>query len=413
MTTVTPDGRATARHKKEQEMRHKTTRTRGRIPQVGALVAAVVLALVATGCGSSGSSGSSSSTAGTSDEAKQALEAAYTGDTGTPPTKSTTPKSGVTAWVISCGQSVPSCVTPTKAIVEAAKAVGWTAKICDGKLSPDGWGTCMDQATSSGADVVFPVGIDCASIQKPFQEATKAGVAIVGAGGADCTSTGGKTSYMATERLELSKASDQFETWWKNAGKTVADYLIGSTDAKAKVLELKFTSPVWGPWLTEGFEAEIKTCSGCEIVGSVDIANEDFGTTSAVDKFTAALQKYTDANAVYVPVGGWMTQGFASAVKSSGRMDDLVVASGFGDESTMDLIRKGDQGLNAALGYATTWGSYGSVDEAIRVLNGEDPVVEGDGYQMVDADHNMPSSGDYVGGDVDYKAKYLKLWGVS
>ncbi|MFT4265163.1 MAG: substrate-binding domain-containing protein [Nocardioides sp.] len=387
-------------------MRLKSTAVhRAAAPAVIAMVAVIALA----GCSSSSDSSSSSSGATTS-EAKAALEAAYQGYTGTVPTTPTTPKAGVSAWVISCGQQVPSCATPTASIEEAATKAGWDVKVCDGQLSPDGWSTCLDQATAAKADVVMPIGIDCASIQNSFEQASAAGVKIVGAGGADCTSTGGSTSYMATERLQLADTSIQ--EYWEKAGATAANYLIGTSDGKAKILELKFTSPVWGPWLTAGFEKQIESCADCEIVGTIDIANEDFGTTSAVDKFTAALSKYTDADSIYVPVGGWMSQGFAAAVKASGRADSLTVVSGFGDSSTMDLIRKGNSGLTAALGYATEWGAYGSVDEAIRVVNGEDPVVEGDGFQVVDADHNLPDSGDYDGG-VDYKAEYLKLWGVA
>jgi len=113
---------------------------------------------------------------------------------------------------------------------------------------------------------------------------------------------------------------------------------------------------------------------------------------------------------VYVAIGGWMPAGFAQAIQSSGRSDQLNVISGFGDAANMDIIRN-NGGQDAVLGYATPWGAYGSVDEAIRVLNGEQPVVEGDGMQVVDKDHNLPDSGDYTG-DVDYKAAYQKAWGI-
>lgn len=106
-----------------------------------------------------------------------------------------------------------------------------------------------------------------------------------------------------------------------------------------------------------------------------------------------------------------MLQGFSQAVMSSGRFSQLSVASGFGDSSNMDLIRNG-QGQGAAVGYASAWGAYGSVDTAIRVINAEKPLVQGDGMQMVDKDHNMPASGDYTG-NVDFKSAYKKAWGVS
>ncbi len=87
------------------------------------------------------------------------------------------------------------------------------------------------------------------------------------------------------------------------------------------------------------------------------------------------------------------------------------MTSGFGDAANMDLIR-GGQGQGAAVGYATQWGAYGSVDTAIRVVNGEKAVVQGDGMQMVDKDNNMPATGDYTG-NVDFKSAYKKIWGIS
>ena len=78
----------------------------------------------------------------------------------------------------------------------------------------------------------------------------------------------------------------------------------------------------------------------------------------------------------------------------------------------MELIRS-NAGQNGVLGYATAWGAWGSVDEAIRIMNGEQPVVEGDGFQMVDADHNLPGAGEDYQGDVDFESAYKALWGLS
>jgi ribose transport system substrate-binding protein len=372
-----------------------------------AVLAVALVAMVAAGC-SQGSADESAVREATNDTAKEALEAAFAGTTGTTPTTPTAPKKGVKVWVVSCGQQVPSCATPVAGAMEAAKLVGWEAKTCDGQLNPDGWGNCVRQAVSAGADVILPVGIDCASIQQPFEEAKQAGVKVVGAGGADCDATGGEALW-ATERLQVEGLS--IEDYWKQAGATVAQYLIGSTDAEAKVLEVKFTDPLWGGWLSEGFNTELATCEDCEVVDTLEMANNDFVSGTATDKFSAALQKATGANAVFVPVGGWMPTGFAQAVVASGRQADLVVGTGFGDAANMELIRT-NGGQNGVLGYATEWGAWGSIDEAIRVMNGEEPVVEGDGFQMVDADHNLPAEGEDYQGNVDFKSEYKKLWGV-
>jgi ribose transport system substrate-binding protein len=375
----------------------------------GALAASVIALTALTACeGAVSSSNDDDSDAPASSEAQEALDAAYEGVTGTPPTEPTTPKDGVNLWVVSCGEQIPSCSTPTAGVEEAAKAVGWDVNTCDGQLNPTGWGNCIRQATSAGADVVIPIGIDCVAVEAPMQAAVAKGVTLIGGGASDCTAAGGK-SLLATERLQLPDTTIQ--QYWELNGKLQAQWLIGKTDGKAKVMLLNFTDPIWGPWLTKGFTTELETCDECEIVETLDMANNDFVSNTAAQKFSSALLASPDVNAISVPVGGWMGTGLSQAIQASGRAADLAVSSGFGDASTMDLIR--DAGYEfGALGYASQWGSYGSVDEAIRVLNGEEPVVEGDGFQMVDKDNNLPESGDYQG-DVDFKAEYLALWGVA
>ncbi|MCL6732271.1 sugar ABC transporter substrate-binding protein [Streptomyces neyagawaensis] len=373
-----------------------------------AAFAVMVMALLSACSTTPTPTAASASSGSKNDEATKALAAAYKGVTGTPPTVPTKPRAGVSLWVVSCGQQVPSCSTPVAGVQKAAKAVGWKVKMCDGQLNPTGWGNCIRQAASAKADVVIPVGIDCVAVQAPMQEAVKAGTKIIGGGGSDCDAAGGK-KLMASERLELPDTT--IEQYWKLNGKLQADWLIGKTGAKAQVLLLNFTDPIWGPWITAGFEAELKTCADCKIVQKLDLSNNDVVTNTMAQKFSSALLKNPSVNAVSIPVGGWMQAGLSQAVQSSGRAAKLNVSSGFGDASTMDLIR--DSGFAfGAMGYASQWGSYGSVDTAIRILNGEKPQVQGDGFQMVDKDKNLPASGDYQGG-VDYKSQYRKLWGLS
>jgi ribose transport system substrate-binding protein len=385
--------------------------------RLGSLAAFVVLGVVALSACGSGSSATTSGAGGASGGASSGasggaaaadLAAAYKGATGTPPTASVKAKVGVKLWVVSCGQQVPSCATATAGAMEAGKLVGWTVSMCDGQLNPGGWGNCIRQAASAHADVVIPIGIDCVSVQAPMQEAAAAGTKIIGGGGADCDAAGGK-KVMASERLQLPDTS--IKEYWHLNGKLQADWLIGKTGGKAKVLLLNFTDPLWGPWITEGFKAELATCSGCSIAAQLDLSNNDQVSNQMAQKFSTALLQNPTVNAVSIPVGAWLQAGLAQAIQSSGRVATLQVSSGFGDAATMDLIRTAGFSFGA-LGYATQWGAYGSVDTAIRVLNGEQPVAEGDGFQMVDKSTNLPASGDYQGG-VDYKAEYKKAWGLS
>ncbi|WP_138757217.1 sugar ABC transporter substrate-binding protein [Modestobacter altitudinis] len=383
------------------------------IGAVLALVFAILLSAcsspseVASGSGSS-SAASSASGAPASGASQQALDTAYEGEIGTPPSTPTTPPAGVDLWVVSCGEQVPGCAVPTAAAREAGETVGWTVNVCDGQLNPNGWGTCVRQAISAGAKVIIPIGIDCPSVQQPFQEAKDAGITVVGGGGVDCDAAGGQALW-ASNRIELDGVAPQ--DYYELMGQLAADWLIGKTDGTAQVVQLNFTDAVWGKWMATGFSDEIATCDGCAIAATLDYSNQDVGSGTLPQKFSTALLQAPDANAVFFPVGGIVNVGLAQAVVASGRSADLQVVSGLGGGPNLDLIRN-DGGLDATVAIPAEWGAWGSVDTAIRALNGEEPQPQGSGVQVVDADHNMPETGQPFTGEVDYQAAYEKAWGV-
>ena len=83
--------------------------------------AAALLALGAlSGCGADDSNADSPSTSGstaaadsTQDAGAEAvgIDAAYAGFLGTPPTEPSKAPTGAKVWVVSCGESVPTCAT--------------------------------------------------------------------------------------------------------------------------------------------------------------------------------------------------------------------------------------------------------------------------------------------------------------
>lgn len=99
-----------------------------------AVAAILLLALATVGaCSSSSSTSTTTSAAGGSaaaGSAAQALDTAYKGVMGAPPTTPTKAKAGVNLWVVSCGESVPSCSTVTAAAMVAGQLVGCYADSC-------------------------------------------------------------------------------------------------------------------------------------------------------------------------------------------------------------------------------------------------------------------------------------------
>ncbi len=374
------------------------------IKRLTATIAIVAAAATLAAC-SSGSDASTSSSAPLSDAAQKALDAAYAGVgsdlADLAPVKAQGTKN---LYVVSCGEQVPNCADVSAAVKTAGEKVGWTATIADGKLNPEGFATAIRQAIAGGADIIVPIGIGCGVAQAAFQEAVTAGITVVGGGGVDDCDP----KLWASERLWLPDYTNQQQ--WEEFGKLQADYAYGKTNGDVKAVALNFTSQVWGPWITDGFKTRIEELGG-QVLTTVDVSDPENADGSYVQKVTTALLANPDANVLVGPVDGWFTNGLSAAIVSAGLDDKLLVIGRGGDAPALDLIRQGNAGLDATIGFATLWGAWGSVDTALRVLAGEEPVYIGESIQAVDKDHNMPSSGQYEG-TVDYKSKFEAAWGV-
>lgn len=372
-------------------------------------LAAVLSGLLALAACGQGAAARSSHAAGSGDAAAAGLATAYAGVLGKPPTELVEPTPGAKVWVVSCGEQVPTCSTPSEAAVAAAKAAGMSPTLCDGKLNPQGWSECIRQGISAASDGIILIGQDCASFQSALQEAAAAHIPTIGAGGNDCDVTGGTKLFTAT----LQNMPDMTnQEWYEKLGALQADWIVGKSDGHARVLSLHFTDAIWGGWIQDGFEAELKRCSACKIVGTLDVGNADVAGGQLPQKFSSALLKTPTANAVNVPLDGWFFAGLAQAVQSSGRSKDLNVIGAFGETGNLDFIRSGG-GEDATVAFSAAWDGWAGVDALIRVLRGQPVPPIGYGLQVVDADHNMPAKAEPFSYNptIDFAAAYRKAWG--
>jgi ABC-type sugar transport system substrate-binding protein len=124
----------------------------------------------------------------------------------------------------------------------AAKAAGWDAKLCDGRLSAQGSAACIRQGISGKATGIVVVGQDCNSFQAALQEAKAAGIPVIGDGGNDCDVTGGEKLYSAVVQTLPDLTAQQ---WWAKLGALQADWIIGKTGGNAGVLSLQYTDAIW------------------------------------------------------------------------------------------------------------------------------------------------------------------------
>jgi len=380
------------------------------ISKLGAAVAAVTLAFALGAC-SDGTETTDPTDPGTgtetelSAEAQAALDAAFAGiGSELADLEPSEPEAGLNFYVMSCGESNATCAAPAAAMVDAAEAAGWTGTIVDGKLSPEGFATAIRQAVAGGADVLVPVGISCSAAAAAFQEAHDAGVVIVGGGGQDDCDT----PLWDSERLWLEDAP--VPTTFHAIGKLQADYTFGKNNGDVKAVVVNMTSQPWGQLVTDAYSAELEALGSGEVLAQVDISDPESADGSYIQKIVGALQANPTVNSLVIPTDAYFVNGLAAAIDQAGLADQVVSVGGFGSEAALDMIRAGQPGITASVGQAQIWEAWGSIDTAIRVMNGQDPAYIGQSVQVVDADNNLPASGPYDG-SIDWKSKFLAAWG--
>ena len=394
-------------------MRSMTPRIKAR----GALSALLLASLALASCSSAtaenepaaDSSAGSSASASATPAGTDALAAAYEGTVGVPPVDAVSVPEDLMVWIVSCGQSQVTCSTPSQAAADAADAIGWQNSVCDGQLNPNGWANCIRQGVAADADVILVMGQDCSSFQGPLEEARAAGITTVGVGANDCDIDGGEPLYTGiTQKLE---GLDN-EQWWNKIGELQAAWLMGQTDGNVKLLEVTFADARFGPWISDGLNAGLADCDACEVVGTLQLSNQDAASGAMGQKLSTALLQAPDANAIAVPLDGWFLAGLSQAIVSSQRSDDLAVIGTFGQRSNLDLIASG-QGQDASVAFSLEWDGWAGVDTALRLLADQPIVPSGVGLQVVDATTNMPADGESFAYDpeIDFRQSYLEAWG--
>jgi ABC-type sugar transport system substrate-binding protein len=343
-------------------------------------------------------------------ESAALLAEAYAGTFQAPPSEPVALVEGLKLWHVSCGESVPTCSDPAAATLDAAATVGWDSTLCDGKLNPEGWGSCIRQGIAAGADVISLIGIDCAPVAGPLTEAAEAGIITIAVAARDCDQSGGDALFTAvTDYLP----DTSYEEWWKSVGAAQAKWIVGKNDGAAQALLLVFPDPAFGPIMVAGFEEEMAKHEDSSIVATLEIGNADVVSGALVQKFSTALLQNPEINSIVVPIDGWFLSGLAQAIESSGRSDQLAVIGALGSIPTFGLIAEGT-GQDATVTWSSSWDGFSVVDTALRVLADQEILPTGLGWQVVDAENNLPAPGQLFSFEpaVDFRAAYLAAWGI-
>ncbi|WP_181778985.1 sugar ABC transporter substrate-binding protein [Pseudonocardia pini] len=344
-------------------------------------------------------------------EVKASVEAAYNSKDVAPEGPSVTPLPNQSIWIVSCGEANVGCATPAKGALEAARAAGMTATVCDGNFGVgDAFNVCFRQAIAAGATGIVSL-IECPFIPAAYQAAKDAGIPVVSQA-FDCDDPNSKTPGAPLFSTKL-KWNAEYETtaeFRRASGELRADWSMYTTDGKAQAIMLDQQGAVGPRYISEGFTQRLATCTSCSVSDSIGFSAQDLQSGALKQMFSSSLAANPNANVVFAPYDPILTAAEApQALRATGRAQQTKVIGGDGYTPNLDLIRQGIQ--TADLAFDANWLGWGMVDTLIRVENGQEGIPMGLSYTLIDATHNLPPEGAAFTSKVDYRAAYLGMWG--
>lgn len=387
-------------------------------------VLAVVLAslmVVLAGCGSStknNDAGDSSAGEGVTQLAQDRLEMAYNGLFSEPQTDTPSPTPGKKVWVVVYDQSASFSQQHAEGARDAAKLLGWDVNIFDAKGDPNSALQGIRNAIAAKAEGIVLQFFDCNSIKSGVEQALAAGIKVVADQSVPCSPDiySAATVYLTGGYPGNDGSFDGYFQAWNRPS---ADWIAVKSGGKAKVIVVSQTDAQVTLTQTKGFVDELaEVCPGCEVVDTVKFTTPDLGQ-GLQQKIAQSLLQHPDATAIANTMGDYaQTGGIAGAALASGRSNKLLLPGGEGQPANIGMIRN-NQGQQTATCQNNAWNAYTAIDQLIRLFEGAKPATtSGNGFDLVDAEHNMPASGKGCspmkdGKVLDFAGLYKKVWGLS
>lgn len=383
----------------------------------GAIAAVLVALLIAAACSSSKttSTGNTSGTGGGdgSDQPAKAEAATQLAFKGTNRDVASTPRAAVkgkSVVVISAGQAASSSSVPSNGAVAAAKAIGWNVDLYDAKLDPSNYAPLVRQAIAANVNGIILDAIDCNTVKQPLEEAKAKGIAVVAIYAFDCTDSqaGGGTEALFSANINYGAKATDPDAFAGIYGADQANYIIADSQNKAKIIAIQDPEFTVLYWTLKGFSDTIENSGGSEIVSTLEVTVADLSNGQIVPKIQAEIVKHPEATWIKSPYTYVTTIGVAQALGANPNKIKVMGGEGFADE--LELIRNGK--ITAANIISSEWVGWASIDTMNSFFLGQEPADSGIGWTMVDKDHNLPASGEFVP-PVDFQAQYKAAWGVS
>ncbi len=293
------------------------------------------------------------------------------------------------------------------AATRAAGEVGWETIICDGKGTPSQFVACGNSLIAQGVDGIVSIAIEPGQIQSVLAKANSQGIPIVQAGG------GG---------VPLGDYNGNYGPDEAKAGELLTEGIferLEPLEGNPEIIVHNFPA-VWGSERTEQLEDAVAEQDKIKIGDTVvtDAANlVPFSRNTT----TTQITQFPDAAAYWYTfdttgqVGGGV---ISSKYPGKEFPDKPLVATFHGDLATLGLMAQGDIDLVSDVNYDAS--SWMAIDGIATELAREEPMstenqpkypVIGDAFTYLNIDKdNLPEEGKYFQTEWDVPAYFISKW---
>lgn len=378
-----------------------------------AMVAFVAASLL-TACGSNGGGGAAGGSGNVDitpfqDAAAAAMKS--TPNTWKGPTEPAKPKPGIKLALITCDALLQGCTIPLQVAQQEAKKFGWTTTFYDGKSQATTQNKDILQALASGVDGILISGADPTGVQSGLAEAKKLNVPVISVS----LGLSDPNPEFKAPAGQLNYAFDVMNNM-PALGKALGNWIVADSKGKAHVqffLDKEFyNNVVW----EQAVHQVLKKCSSCVVEPDETFIAANT-STSLGSQTVSVLQRRPKVDYVvtsYDPAATFQVP----AIKQAGLANRIKLVSVLGNAPNLNYIKDGE--VQAADGgFDSVYMGYASLDQMIRLLNGQQPIKPYDEnlpIVLITKD-NLPTGFDpklgWTQTAYDYKSEFEKLWGLS
>ncbi|HEY0485528.1 MAG TPA: substrate-binding domain-containing protein [Mycobacteriales bacterium] len=379
---------------------------RRHVAAAGRLLPLALAVAVAAGC----SSGGTASAGGTTDAgylaSVKAQVAKYTARATTWDGPTTGPKAakGKSLVYVSADQRNGGALGVSAGVTEAAKALGWTVRILDGKGTAAGASAALDQAIALKPDGIVLGTVDTVQAKTQIDRANAAGIAVVGWHSAP------DPGPVASPKLVAN-----ITTKAEDVGRATAMQAIADSDGKAGAV--LFTDSVYAIAIkkSDAMRNELKKCGGCTVLETQDTPLAD--TAARMQPLTSNLINQHGAKWTYgLGINDLYFDYAIAAARSAGKGPSgplKFISAGDGSESAFQRIRDGQYQIGTVAEPLNLQG-WECVDELNRAFSkqqwsGYTPAVHLVTKENIAFDGGKDNRYDPENG---YRDQYKKIWGV-